>query len=73
MNKEQLKESLLEIMNYYVKSVVALNLDAKDASEEVILMAENQASILSQSFQFNLNKMIDEYAAQFEVGGEADE
>jgi hypothetical protein len=73
MNKEQLKKSLLEIMNYYVKSIVALNLDAKGASEEIISMAENQASVLSKSFNFNLNKMIDEYASQFEIGGEADE
>lgn len=66
MNKEQLKKSLLEIMNYYVKNLITLNLEAKDASEEIILMAENQASMLNQSFNFNLNKMIDEYASQFE-------
>lgn len=75
MNKEQFKKSISNLVNYYINNMVQLNASITGKSSEdmkdIILIAENQAKVLSQTFNYSLDKLIDEFCE--ENGDEADE
>jgi hypothetical protein len=77
MNKEQFKKSILDLINYYNSNLVQLNMSVAglkaDENKEIIGMAEMQARALTQTFQMNLNKKLDELLDLMPEEGEVDE
>ena len=60
MNKEQLKFSILNLVNYYVKNIIQLNLELHDyKNDEIEAMIINQSNALGAAFQNELNKLVD--------------
>lgn len=70
MNKEQFKKSISNLVNYYVSNMVQLNVSVagKPAEDvkDVMLIAENQAQALSQTFDYSLNNLINEFCKEEE-------
>lgn len=68
MNKEQFKKSISNLVNYYVSNMVQLNVSVagKPAEDvkDVMLIAENQAQALSQTFNYSLDKLINEFCEE---------
>lgn len=68
MNKEQFKKSISNLVNYYVNNMVQLNASIAGKSAEdvkdVMLIAENQAQALSQTFNYSLDKLINEFCEE---------
>ena len=68
MNKEQFKISISNLINYYLNNIIPLNVDAAtiQGNAEIKVMIHDQAQILPQSFQVNLEKAIDSFAEYYE-------
>ena len=68
MNKEQFKKSISNLVNYYVSNMVQLNVSVAGKPTEdvkdVMLIAENQAQALSQTFNYSLDKLINEFCEE---------
>ena len=62
MNKEQFKFSISNLINEYVTEVVALNVDVKGKTPDVVHMYSKQADGLAQGFSEALNALIDTFA-----------
>lgn len=79
MNKEQFKNSILNLINYYVNEAIVLNVNAYVAEQEgrkgdIDLVLENQAGVLTQAFEAKLSQIVDAFVPeQQEEGEEADE
>lgn len=76
MNKEQFKKSISNLVNYYINNMVQLNASVAGKSAEdmkdIVLIAENQAKVLSQTFNYSLDKLVNEFCEE-ESEDEADE
>ena len=63
MNKEQFKNSLVDLINYYVGSMINYQLVAKDAQDKgetgILAMVEPQIMALNHGFEQGLNKIVD--------------
>ena len=77
MNKEQFKKSISNLVNYYVSNMVQLNVSVagKPAEDvkDVMLIAENQAQALSQTFDYSLNNLINEFCKEEEENDDKEE
>ena len=64
MNKEQFKNSIVNLINYYTQNAVQYNLNARDAQEQgmenMIDMIQNQMSALNYGFEQGLDKLLNE-------------
>lgn len=76
MNKEQFKNSLVDLINYYVGSMINYQLVAKDAQDKgetgILAMVEPQIMALNHGFEQGLNKIVDPLFPEGE-DGEVDE
>ena len=70
MNKEQFKSSLLEMLNYYMGTMVGFNNEIRKAVEEqresIVNMIQIQANATSISFEQELDKLIDKVIHEHE-------
>lgn len=78
MNKEQFKNSLVDLINYYVGSMINYQLVAKDAQDKgeasILAMVEPQIMALNHGFEQGLNKIVDPLFPEEEgEDGEVDE
>lgn len=62
MNKEQFKFSISNLINEYMTKVVALNVEVKGKTPDVVHMYSKQAEGLAQGFSEALNALIDTFA-----------
>lgn len=72
MNKEQFKFSISNLINEYVSKIVALNVEVKGKTPDIVHMYAKQADGLSQGFSEALGALIDTFAPD-EVKEEANE
>ena len=79
MNKEQFKNSLVNLFNYYITNMINYNLEAKEAGDDegITAMIQMQANALTVSFEQSLDRLIDDAFVEVEnedtVSGESDE
>jgi hypothetical protein len=63
MNKEQFKNSLVELINYYVGNMINYQLVAKEAQDNdnvsILAVVEPQIMGLNHGFEHGLDKLID--------------
>lgn len=63
MNKEQFKNSLVDLINYYVGSMINYQLVAKEAQDKgetgILAMVEPQIMGLNHGFEHGLDKLVD--------------
>lgn len=63
MNKEQFKNSLIDLINYYTGSMINYQLVAKEAQDReetgILAMVEPQIMALNHGFEQGLNKIVD--------------
>lgn len=63
MNKEQFKNSLAEMINYYMGAMMNFSNEIRKAAEEnkesIVNMIQIQANATGVSFEQELNKLID--------------
>ena len=75
MNKEQFKNSISEMINYFVGNIVDFNLKADAAAREgndsVVHMLQGQAQGLAAGFEQGLDSLLDEAFPEAESEDEA--
>lgn len=76
MNKEQFRNSLVDLINYYTGSMINYQLIAKEAQDKgetgILAMVEPQIMALNHGFDQGLNKIVDPLFPEGE-SGEVDE
>lgn len=63
MNKEQFKNSISNLINYYTNAAINYSMDLAqaEASQDVIVMqmVQGQISTLTKGFEYNLDMLLD--------------
>lgn len=64
MNKEQFKNSIANLVNYYTQNVVQYNVNAREAQEQgldgMMGMIQHQMSALNYGFEQGLDELLNE-------------
>ncbi len=76
MNKEQFKNSISEMINYFVGNIVDFNLKAdaaiREGNETVVSMLQGQAQGLTAGFEQGLDNLLNEVFPEVEEEDEVE-